>query len=106
MKHPQQGQNAQLLQLAKRIQTARKQAKLSQLQLATAIGLSDKSVSAYEKGRAVPPLEKLKQIANMTHRPLQYFTEEDTSSFIIERKLQSIEKELQEIKEILKRSQK
>ncbi len=96
----------QWLQLARRIQSARKHAKLSQRELATAIGLTDKSVSAYEKGRAIPPLEKLKQIANFTGRSLQYFTEEDTSALIIEKKLEGIQRELVQIKQLLARKTK
>lgn len=103
LNEPQVQPKAQWLQLARRIQSARKHAKLSQRELAMSIGLSDKSVSAYEKGRAIPPLEKLKQIATITSRSLQYFTEEDTSSLIIEKKLEGIERELAQIKKLLSR---
>lgn len=87
--------------LPERIREARLGAGLSQTDLGSAIGLSDKSISAYEKGRATPPLGKLKGISEETHRPLQYFTGEVEQDFSVESKLASIEEQLAEIKELL-----
>lgn len=96
--------NQDLQALSQRIRTARTQAHLSQATLAHAIGVSDKSVSAYEQGRSQPPFEKLKKIAQCTKRPLSYFTEEDTNESTIVAKLQVIEQELEEIKKLLKKT--
>lgn len=96
----------ELVSLAKRIREARKNARLSQAKLAESIGVSDKSVSSYEKGRSIPPLGKLKKIAESTHHPIQYFTEEITDDIAIERKLQVIESEIEEIKKLLKKLKK
>lgn len=91
-------------QLAVRIKKARLDARLSQSALGKEIGLSDKSISSYEKGRALPSLTKLKKIAAHTHHPLSYFTQEKTDNITITRRLITIEKELSEIKKLLKRS--
>jgi transcriptional regulator with XRE-family HTH domain len=99
-------QKKQLSDLAKRIRTARSNAHLSQHSLGTSIGLSDKSISAYEKGRSQPPLGKLKKIAQATNHPLSYFTHETTDDIEITTKLLSIERELAEVKRLLKNAKK
>ena len=95
-----------LSDLARRIRSARTTARLSQSELAKGIGVSDKSISAYEQGRSTPPFEKLKKIANETHHPLSYFTEENNGEATIASKLDSIERELAEVKRLLKQSDK
>lgn len=92
----------ELTELAKRIRTARENARLSQDELGKSIGLSDKSVSAYEKGRSQPPLENLRKIAEVTHHPLTYFTQEENEAGEIAAKLLAIERELAEVKKLLK----
>ncbi len=88
-------------QLSDRIKSARKSARLSQSELASKIGVSDKSISAYEQGRSTPPFGKLKSIASATNHPVGYFTEEDNGNAILASKLASIEKELIEVKKLL-----
>ena len=90
-------------QLSKRIHKARIEANLSQAALGKGIGLSDKSISAYEQGRATPSISKLKKIASQTKKPLQYFTQEQTVEIDINGKLESIEAELAELKKLLKK---
>lgn len=94
------------IKLAKRIAFARQSARLSQQTLGSAIGLSDKAISAYERGRATPPLEKLQQIAEETKRSLNYFTDISSSKPTLEEKIETIEHELQEIKRLLKQNKK
>ena|SRR5215469_18241993 len=91
-----------LSQLAKRIRYARENAHLSQDALGQSIGLSDKAISAYEKGRSQPPLENLRKIADATKHSLTYFTQEDNEDSSIAAKLDSIERELAEVKKILR----
>lgn len=93
-----------LNEMADRIRNARREAHLSQLELANGIGVSDKSISAYEQGRSMPPFEKLKKIADTTHHPLAYFTEDNVNETTIAAKLQSIERELLEVKKLLKKA--
>ena len=92
-------------QLAEKIRTARIEVGLSQTDLGGAIGLSDKSISAYEKGRAITPIDKLRKISQATHRPLQYFTGETEEDYTVEAKLAAIEKGLKEIKELLEKNE-
>src|SRR5882757_9973058 len=90
--------------LAQRIRKARENAHLSQNELGKGIGVSDKSISAYEKGRSQPPLENLRKIADATNHPLTYFTQENNADITIATKLQSIERELAEVKRLLKKA--
>lgn len=94
----------QVSDLSTRIKTARKAARLSQLTLGNSIGLSDKSISAYEQGRSAPPFSKLKQIAQITNQPLSYFTDNHIDDSSISNMLLSIEKELNEIKSLLNKA--
>ena len=89
--------------IAKRLREARVNARISQLEMGKAIGVSDKSISAYEQDRAVPPLNKLKQIADMTHQSLNYFTDQDYDQTNLEAKLKALEKELAEVRKLLKK---
>lgn len=52
--------------LAKNIKIARATSGLSQKQLADKIGISEKTISAYETGRAIPPSPTLAKIADVT----------------------------------------
>lgn len=92
------------LDLAQRIRSARENAHFSQHELGSHIGVSDKSISAYEKGRSQPPLSNLQKIASATRHPLAYFTDESTDVSEISAKLQSIERELAEVKLLLQKT--
>lgn len=96
----------QLSELAQRIREARRNAHLSQDELGKFIGVSDKSVSAYEQGRSTPPINKLKKIAESTNHPLSYFTQEDNEDALLSSKLSSIERELAEVKRLLLKAKK
>lgn len=102
MKHV--DQKKQLSELAQRIRAAREAVHLSQYALGHSIGLSDKAISSYEKGRSQPPLENLRKIAEATKHPLTYFTQENNEKSAIEAKLLSIERELAEVKRLLKKA--
>jgi transcriptional regulator with XRE-family HTH domain len=95
-------QKNNLPELARRINTARNNAHLSQQELGTSIGVSDKSISAYEKGRSQPPLKNLQKIADATNHPLTYFTQDENDEGEIAAKLLAIERELAEVKRLLK----
>lgn len=87
--------------LADRIKKAREDAHISQRVLGDSIGVSDKSISSYEKARSMPPIEKLKKIALKTNKPLQFFTEDKTTKVDILSRFNEIEKQFEELKQIL-----
>ncbi len=93
-----------MTKLSKRIREARVKVRLSQSELAKAIGVSDKAISSYEQSRTVPPFAKLRKIAEYTHHPLTYFTEQEGVEADITSRLVSIERELEEIRKLLKKS--
>lgn len=91
-------------QLGKRIKEARQRAGLSQQQLANVIGVSDKTISAYEVGRVDPPLESLSQISTATSHHMAFFIGDVQSN--IEAKLDRIAREMEEVRKLLQDSQK
>jgi transcriptional regulator with XRE-family HTH domain len=92
------------LSLADKIRYARTEAGLSQKELGTKIRLSDKAVSSYEVGRAQPSVDILRDIGDATGRPVTYFIDEERSEEIdLVVKIKSIETELAEIKQALKK---
>jgi transcriptional regulator with XRE-family HTH domain len=86
--------------LGKKIKFARKTKRITQNDLAKAIGVSDKSVSAYESGRIEPPLKMLEKIALSTDHSLEYFVGESIESQILA-KLTEVEKLFNDIKSAL-----
>lgn len=86
-------------QLGKRIKEARQRAGLSQQQLADSIGVSDKTISAYEVGRVDPPLESLSSISGATSHPMAYFIGDVQSN--IEAKLDRIAREMEEVRRLM-----
>lgn len=93
-----------ILSIGEKIKRARKEAGLSQKQLSHTLQISDKAVSAYEVGRTTPKFETIQKISRVTHKPLAYFGSEIESVDVnLQAKLQTIEKELLEIKQLLKK---
>ena len=91
--------------IARKIKRARVEAGLSQREIADTLKLSDRTISAYEKGRAMPPLDTLQGIGSLTHKPINYFLDEDIDedeNIELQMKLKRIELELLNIKRVLK----
>ncbi|MDD4026916.1 MAG: helix-turn-helix transcriptional regulator [Candidatus Shapirobacteria bacterium] len=93
----------ELLILAKVISRARKLAKLSQKELGNKLSISDKTISAYESGRAIPPVPTLKKIAEITNQPIDMFFQSDKKNEVnlTNLKLDILLEELNKIKEYL-----
>jgi len=89
--------------MSRAIRQARQLAGFSQKQLAKKLGLSDKTISAYEKGRAIPPATTLKRIAEVTNKPINgFYRADDTVDLdLINRKLDILIKELGDIRQAL-----
>ena len=58
---------------AERLKTAREQMGYSQRILGMRVGLSDKSISMYEKGTVYPPVTNLLKIAKELEKDISYF---------------------------------
>lgn len=86
--------------LSARIRVARKEANLSQIELAQLVGVSDKAISSYEVGRAVPPLDVLKRIAAVTAKQISFFFNEDADNAVLVERVDKMIEELQNIKKI------
>lgn len=94
------------LTIGDRIKKARKERGLSQKELGEALQLSDKAISSYEVGRAMPNIDVIKEIGRLTYKPIQYFIEDnDPDDLDLQMKLNSIERELLEIKQLLRQQQ-
>jgi len=94
-------------ELGKVIQKARKELGLSQKEFADQLHVSDKTISSYEVGRALPGFDVLKKMGKVLNKPITYFDVEFTSDSVdLQIKLLTIEKELLEIKEILNKQKK
>ncbi len=86
-------------QLGLRIREARQQKGMSQQELAAVIGVSDKTISAYEVGRVDPPLDALEKLSQATSHPIGFFVGDVQSN--IEARLDRIASELSQIRETL-----
>lgn len=65
------------VQVGPRIVRARKEKGLSQRELGLAVGSATRTVQTWEAGQRVPRLNTLKQIADVTGRPVSWFYEPD-----------------------------
>jgi len=65
--------------LIDKIKKVRADLEMNQKQFGVALEVSDKSISAYESGRAEPPLKILKKIAVLGKKPILYFLDDEYS---------------------------
>jgi transcriptional regulator with XRE-family HTH domain len=61
---------------AKKLKEAREEMGYSQKQLGLRVGLSDKSISMYEKGTVYPPVSNLLKIAKELKKDASYFLQD------------------------------
>jgi transcriptional regulator with XRE-family HTH domain len=85
-----------------KIKEIRDEYNLSQERFAKRIGLSGKTISAYETGRTQPPLKIIDKIVEVYHTPIVSMKREDKT--VLKDKIDLIEEELVSLKEILKDS--
>ena len=62
--------------VGKNLNSLRKKAKLTQIELAEKFGYTDKAVSKWEQGSTLPDLDTLKQLASFYGVTIDYLTEE------------------------------
>lgn len=88
--------------LGERIRHARKLKNLSQIELASLIGISDKAISSYEVGRAIPPLDILQKISISLTMPISFFfNQPEEKHSALANKVDQMIKELNELKELV-----
>lgn len=88
-------------ELAKRIRTAREEARMSQLQVGVSIGVSDKTISGYEAARIFPPIDKLLALADLFKKPITFFLGSDPKDYKVGSRLRAVEVALREIRKQL-----
>jgi transcriptional regulator with XRE-family HTH domain len=88
-------------ELAERIKSARGEARMSQLQVGVALGVSDKTISGYEAGRIAPPIDKLLLLADLFKKPITFFLGSDPKEYKVASRLRAIEVGLSEIRKQL-----
>lgn len=89
------------IEIGRRVRIAREEARVSQLQVGVAIGVSDKTISGYESGRISPPIDKLMDLADLFKKPISFFLGSDPKDYKVASRLRAVEMSLKEIKEQL-----
>ncbi len=75
------------MEIGKLIQKAKKEAKLTQTELAQKMGLSRMMISRYEVGLNNIPLDQLEKIAKFLNKPVTYFLKEELTIKIAPKEL-------------------
>ncbi len=75
---------------------------LSQDRFGKKLGLSGKTISAYETGRTCPPLKIVERIVNNYNTPFINIREDEKTK--LQMKLESLQKEIIDIKEMIEGS--
>jgi len=88
--------------LFKKIKEARLRAGFSQNELAGKLGVSNKTISAYELGRAIPPSTTIAKIATITSANLDsFFTDSQSRKEVtleeIYRKISKVEEKIEKL---------
>lgn len=88
--------------LGENIKAAREEAKLSQLQVAVSLGVSDKTISGYESNRISPPIDKLQKLSDLLKKPITYFIGSDPRNYKVASRLRAVEIMLRDIRRELR----
>lgn len=80
-------------EVGERIVTARKEQALTQVELAELVGVSQRSMQAYENGEVVP-YRKMREIAKVLERPVEYLLYGEGLFTAPDERLESIEESL------------
>jgi transcriptional regulator with XRE-family HTH domain len=84
--------------LARRIKSAREEARMSQLQVGVSLGVSDKTISGYESARIAPPVDKLLQLADLFKKPIGFFLGADPRDYKVSSRLRAVEVALRDVR--------
>jgi transcriptional regulator with XRE-family HTH domain len=84
--------------VSEKIKRLRKKLNLSQDRFGKKIGISGKTISAYEKGRCEPPLKILEKISNIYGEPFLKIKDDKMSDLV--NKIKQIKESLSEIENV------
>ncbi|RMD77315.1 XRE family transcriptional regulator [Candidatus Dojkabacteria bacterium] len=84
--------------LSKKIKMARLESSMSQLEVGRVLGVTDKTISAYESGRIVPPVDKLMALAEIFKKPITYFLGLDPRDYKVASRLRAVEIALRDVR--------
>lgn len=88
--------------IGENVKAAREEAKLSQLQVAVALGVSDKTISGYESNRISPPIDKLIKLSELLKKPVSFFIGADPRTYKVASRLRAVEIMLRDIRRELR----
>lgn len=86
-------------EIGKKIRKIRDGKNLSQKRFAKKIGLSEKTISAYENGRITPPYRVLEKISNTYGITIISFSEDQKQT--LETKIKKLEDSVQEVRSLI-----
>lgn len=84
------------LEVSERIVLARKEAGLTQVELAELIDVSQRSMQGYENAEVIP-YRKMRDIARVLNKPVEWLLHGDEAVVPAEQRLEAIERQLQEV---------
>ena len=85
--------------LGEQLKRLRKEMKLTQKELGELLDICNVGYSDYERGKAIPPIEKLIKLAEIHHTTIQYIvTGEESSVVFDEKNITPFPKRLQELR--------
>jgi len=90
--------NSLIKEMGEKIKAARIEARLSQLKVGMALGVTDKTISGYESGRIAPPVDKLIVLADLFKKPIGFFLGADPRDYKVASRLRAVEVSLKEVK--------
>jgi transcriptional regulator with XRE-family HTH domain len=87
------------MKLGQKITKIRKEKKLSQSDIAQAVGVSRDAISKYERGYIVPSVENAKKMADVLGVSLDYLVSEDDVQEVIDNSMIQRVREIQKLSE-------
>jgi len=87
------------MKLGQKITKIRKEKKLSQSDIAQAVGVSRDAISKYERGDIVPSVENAKKMADVLGISLDYLVSEDDVQEVIDNSMIQRVREIQKLSE-------
>lgn len=72
------GERVKIMKLAEKLKSSREKENLTQLKVAEFLGVNVRTIARYEAGQLLPPLDKIKQLAELYNVPVAYLVSESS----------------------------